>query len=280
MNKEEENSFITLLQGMLEVGESAKGITVGNDDRILDAEGLFFKFFSHCCTAFYLRRKTIIGEIKNINVNFLDVPSILIITRAAIESYIVFNYVYLQPTNSDEANFRYWAWEYTGTFQRQRIMAVLPESKEKLKHEKKVLDKIRDALSETGTFKSLTTKQQNNLVNGGNWTIPVSTGDQNYYPSWSKLAKLAGLNDKMAFEYYGFLSEYAHSTSWSIMQLRDPNFVHVRDGFIDTALKSLMSIMALMIKAYIKFFNLDMDIVKKNSDLNRAIEVWSFVSTH
>ena len=41
-----------------------------------------------------------------------------------------------------------------------------------------------------------------------------------------------------------------------------------------------MSIMALMIKAYIKFFNLDIDIVKKNSDLDRAIEFWSFVGTH
>lgn len=61
--------------------EANKGVAAGDDDRILDAEGLALKFFFHAASALYLYRSTSLPEF---GANFFDPMPSLFLTRKAV----------------------------------------------------------------------------------------------------------------------------------------------------------------------------------------------------
>ena len=50
----QEEDYIKMLETLIKVAEANKGTALGEDDRLLDAEGLFMKFIGHAASALYL----------------------------------------------------------------------------------------------------------------------------------------------------------------------------------------------------------------------------------
>jgi len=91
-----ENDFRDLLRVFLRAVEGNKGLPAGEDDRILDAEGLALKFFGHASTAFYIYQGTFLPDS---GAKFIDSASINVLGRAALETFLVFHHVFVAPTS-------------------------------------------------------------------------------------------------------------------------------------------------------------------------------------
>ena len=58
-----ESDYQELLSLLIDVVEANKGVVAGDDDRVLDAEGLALKFVFHAASALYLYRSTSLPEL-------------------------------------------------------------------------------------------------------------------------------------------------------------------------------------------------------------------------
>lgn len=122
---EKAQEYIKLLEILGRVAEANKGVVAGADDRILDAEGLLLKFFWHAASALYLFRSTTLPDIR---ASFFDSASINVLGRAALETFLVFHYVFTAPTSENEKDFRYVSWTLAGLLERQKFPVQSPQS--------------------------------------------------------------------------------------------------------------------------------------------------------
>jgi hypothetical protein len=194
MQKEDE--YLELLRAFLVIVEASKGTPAGEDDRVLDAEGLALKCYSHACSFLYLLRGTNVPELR---VSFFDTGSINVIGRAILESFLVFHYIFIDSKNDEEQTFRYLCWLYHDLVERQGFPARSPQGKEKLKSEEKVIKQISTKIEASPCFEMLSTKQKRNLLNGKYWR---SKG-------WKSIALSAGLSEVHADDFYAYLCSYA-----------------------------------------------------------------------
>ena len=113
----EEKNYLLLLNLFYQAIEESKGIPTGRDNRLLEAEALATKFFFHSASALYLSRGTNIKDFPSMEIGFFDPASIHILARAALETFLIFHYLFIAPENSEEQDFRYWASECDSTEQ-------------------------------------------------------------------------------------------------------------------------------------------------------------------
>lgn len=236
---EKEQEYIKLLKILIDIAEANKGINAGADERNLDAEGLLTKFFYHAASILYLSKSTTLKDILNLPISFFDPASINILARSAIETFLVFNYVFIEPKSEKEKDFRYLSWTLAGLLERQKYSIQSPKGKEKLKAEGVIIQSLHTIIKNNDFFKELTQKQQNNLLKKGIWR-----------PSWKDIGLSAGLNELHAAQFYSFLSEYAHSGSLSIRQLHQADNATSQKTLFAPSLGLLMIAMANMIKSY------------------------------
>ena len=202
-----ENDYISLLNVFANVLEANKGILAGPDDKILDAEGLASKCFFHSSSFLYLLRSTNVPEL---DISFFDTGSINVVARAALESFLVFHYVFVEPTNEVEKDFRYLSWKLADLMERQKYDAMSPQGKIKQGHEKELITNIKNKISENQFYNQITPKQQKALCGRGVWRLK----------GWADIGISAGLSEDHAKSCYRFLCSYAHAGSMSVLQIR------------------------------------------------------------
>jgi len=60
---QKDSEYLNLLRVFTRIVEANKGLPAGQDERILDAEGLALKFFGHSSTAFYIYQGTVLPDL-------------------------------------------------------------------------------------------------------------------------------------------------------------------------------------------------------------------------
>ena len=93
-----------ILELLISVIEANRDLQAGEDDRILDAEGLARKFFYHASSAIFLYRGTKIPELK---ISFVDPASINVLGRAGLETFLIFHHIFITPQSKAHKDFRY-----------------------------------------------------------------------------------------------------------------------------------------------------------------------------
>lgn len=207
MNSEQE--YMRLLHLLGGVVEANKGPLTGDDDRFWCAEGLATKFFLHAASVLYLSRETNISDFPSAPLQFDDPASIDVLARAALETFLTFHYIFVAPKTPEEQNFRYWAWKAAGLTERQSSPVSIEEHRQKLAEEKKEIDELHSKLRSNATFQQLTKRQQKDVLKG-KWKLP----------SWREIAEDAGLAIVLSSNMYRHLSGYAHSSSLSVLQIK------------------------------------------------------------
>jgi len=98
-----QEDYIKLLETLIKVAEANKGTALGEDDRLLEAEGLCKKFIGHSASSLYLFGSTTLPGVKvtDRGIGFFDPGSINVLGRAALESFLVFHYVFVEPRSND-----------------------------------------------------------------------------------------------------------------------------------------------------------------------------------
>ena len=264
MMKENEHSYLKLLNILVNVIEAGKGTPAGEDDRMLDAEGLGLKFFGHVSSALYIYRGTNIHDINLPLNSFNDFTSLNIIARAAFETFLVFHHIYISPSTDGEKDFKYYSWLLSGLVPRQKFYTTSQESKDLLKREGDYIDFIITKLNDNKYFKALEKKQQNKITKSGYWRLK----------SWKEIALSAGLHEIHAKSLYSYLSDYAHSGSLSILQWREARSNDIRKRLMYATLGLILIVMANFIDCYCRVFPRALDNIKKSNVDISEVKIW------
>jgi len=151
-------------------------------------------------------------EIKSKRFNkkteIIDFPSLFILTRASIESFLTLEYIYMKDISEEEKFFRFKLWEVSGLMARQGFETGGDEELENKKNsEKELIIRIQEDIEKNPKFSSLNKQQLNRLRTYGLPRIE----------SWSKMIEVSILNDELFQNIYKFFSNYAHSEYLSIL---------------------------------------------------------------
>ena len=111
-----ESDYQQLLRTLLQVTEANKGTKTDDNPCFFDAEGLAIKFFFHASSALFLYRSTSLPDFK---VRFIDSGSINVICRAALETFLVFHHLFVEPRSDEDRDCRYMAWVLGGYLVRE-----------------------------------------------------------------------------------------------------------------------------------------------------------------
>lgn len=202
----DKQQFEDLLHLLYKVVNSLEGQPL-SDPRVKDCEKFAFKLLAHSTSAYHLWNDTPINYIKESS-SITDNSSILVLTRAAFEAYLLFHYIFVEPDfSSDAFDFRHAAWQLRSYILRQKpIISELDDAKtyeieKKLEKERDALEHLRRVVRSTQVFKGEENpNKRKNILKGIDWR-----------PGWKELAKNAGFGEVYADKLYSFMSEHAHS---------------------------------------------------------------------
>jgi len=250
-----------LLKILVRVVEASKGTLADTDDRVLDAEGLAVKFFGHASAVFYLYQGT---ALPLLGANFVDPSSINVLGRAALETFLVFHYVFVHPASEEERDFKYMSWLLAGFLERQSLPAQSPKGKEMLSREAQLIAPVKAKLIQNKCFKGLKPGRQKDLLEKGKWKLP----------SWKEMALSAGLSPTYAEAFYGYLCGYAHSGNLSVRQIRNAQTLQSQRTLCAATIGVLLISTANMIRAYCKVFPKSESSLKQDQDGTELVNMW------
>ena len=188
-------------------------------------------------------------------ISFFDAGSINVLGRAALESFLVFNYVFIEPRSDDEKDFRYYLWLYASYRDKQKFS---PRS----------IGALKEKINNNSVFKQLDIKKKEKLLKG-EWRLH----------SWTNIGMSAGLSEILAKQFYGHLCNYAHSGCKSVQQIGNAKTAEIQKALCDATMKLIMIAMANMIKAYCQLFKKSNDILQQDEEAKKLIGQWIHIGT-
>ncbi|HEX7413526.1 MAG TPA: DUF5677 domain-containing protein [Bacteroidia bacterium] len=259
------DEFDNVLKIVIEIGNKLVGKpNLEADTNLVYAEGLGKKIIGHSLSARYLYDGFQIAIKSEIFVPRVDFPSIIILTRAALESYLTFHYLFIAPKNDCEKEFRFLCWDLSGYLDRENAEATRKEYIELKESEKKRILELKKEIREHDYLK-LRGEKIIELALDGQWRLKNS---------WSKLAVNAGFNKAFFDKQYKFLCGYAHSSRLSVIQIQQTKTVQNERNMADASLGVLQMILSKYIYDYVNLIPELKKVVDFNTSEYYKILVW------
>lgn len=262
-----ELDFEILLRGAIEIGNSMHGKpNTASLKNLIYAEGLGQKLVHHCLAANHLYGGFQLVTDKHSFQPQVDFASIAILTRAALETYLTLNYLFVSSHDEDDFNFRFLAWDLAGYLERQEHIAKSAEHETKQQQEKIAIEVVKSKIQETSTFLNLNSKQKKRLLNG-QWRLDYSWGD---------LAVEAGFNKSFFNQQYKFLCAYAHSSRLSIIQIQQTKDLNEQREMATASISVLMVVIAKFMYDYINLIP-EVKTFAEDSEYYPVIMMWKTI---
>ncbi len=211
-------------------------------------------------------------RLKN-KVEIIDFPSLFILTRASLESFLTFSHIYMGDIPEEEKFFRFKLWEVSGLLARQGFDTGSSEELEKKKNfEKESILKIREEIENHPKFSELGKPQLRKLNTYG---LPR-------VDSWNKMIEDSPLNTNFFGSIYKLFSNYAHSEYLSVLQIKQSNLNVSNSEAISNAILSMTVIrqlVCLIIEWLIKNYK-SAEIISNTfpQHLNAGIKIWANIA--
>jgi hypothetical protein len=239
----------SLILQLIPVSEKYKGFS--HEERLVDAEGLYLKFFCHCWTLYVLSEG--IESPVSAGDRFFDPSSINLLARAALESYLVFYYVFEEPRRKELVQLRYYVWKRYG----YKVLIIGKPMEYKTQEvyfsAREEIEKLKRDIESNAVFSTYTEKVKNRIIKGADWRIPVVTDKGGMkMPSWKDIAISARFDKETIAVLYPYLAGYAHSSSWSVFQLHSVRSHSAKRKLFDNSIALLRILIPLMAGSYIQ----------------------------
>lgn len=262
-----ELDFQILINAALDIGNSldGKSISKGNPN-IYFAEGIGQKIISHAISAHYLSHGYQVANDKHLYAEQIDFSSISVLVRAAFESYLTFNYVFISAKNEDELAFRFRCWNLGGFLDRADFIPTEEKHIKLKEYEKSQIDLIKSELYHSKTFENLKSQDKKAALNG-RWRLSNS---------WSDLAVSAGFNKKFFDDQYSFLCSHSHSSRLSIIQIQQTKDLINQNKMTNASIGILMVIIAKYLYDYIHLIP-ELNHFKNEKEKYHIIAVWKAI---
>ena len=205
-----------LIDVLIKVANSLHDAKIEGSDWEIYFEGLIYKIVFHSTSVTHLCNGQKMGSPNSKSSStIIDNPSVFLLTRGIIESYLTLEYIYIKNLPQEERFFRFKLWEVSGLITRQGFEAGIHKDLQEIKaEEKEIIEQLKLELINDPYFSKLTKPQKKKLETYGLPRIE----------SWHSLIQ----NSKLETEFYGsvykLLSNYAHSEFLSILQIKQANY--------------------------------------------------------
>lgn len=184
-------------------------------------ETFIHKFIMHNSSIISLYEGTIVPfnpEIKSMEVKLLDKPSIYILERALVETYLMFHFIYIEPKTTEEKMFRFDVFAYSGLMSRQKFGFKSEKAKQVFESDRKEIERLKIQIEKSEFFKKYP-KQQKEILKG----IKPRLGF-----SWENLSENVGLSNVFD-KIHSLLSNYAHSEFLSMIQIKEGGYGYINN---------------------------------------------------
>ncbi len=269
------SDYVTLLDLLARANNANEGLSVNNTsdyERLLDAHRLTNKLFGHALTVLYLLRCTHVQDLpsfKSSKLSFVDSASIDVLTRATMEAFLVFHYVFYAPTTAEEKDYRYQAYKAAGLAERQNFPTITEEGRQALDNDKIELDELREKLRSNAVFQSLKDRQKRQIFEGkGNWRWKP---DCSKHISWRDIALDAGFSEMLASHMYRHLAGYAHSSRSSVLQMTQA-LLNKENQQCNLSVSTMNIVIANMIREYCALFPWAQDVLTKDLEGSNLVK--------
>jgi len=261
--------YLALLDLAYDVAQSIKGKRTG-DRRLPDCQQLAAKLFMHASSIYWLSQGTRapVPRALPTGTNFWDFPSVAVLTRAVLETYLNLYEVFFEPISEDEREFRYQIWLLSGFAVREMHRPSDPAIASQVAQSQSDIQEIRRKLSRTRKFKRLSEKAQESLLKG-----------KRPHRDWTVVAKAAGFGEKSIRWMYAYYSGYAHADGLAGAQIIAANTRAQQIEFVDLHMRTTMMVLAKMILDYRAAFRESKRACDAKPDALFRAEIWANVAS-
>lgn len=230
-----------------------------------DAQTLSIKLFRHLVSMQTCSYGATVEHDGKPVIWFIDHASIKVIARAALETYLVFFYIYGE-SDKELSEFRHKTWVLGGLKDRQKMHASSEENKEKLNQEKQQICKLQSEIKASKYIESYTEKQSKRLLEG-NWKIGNG---------WSSLGVSAGFHEIYFNNIYSYLCGYSHSSYISALQVGQAQEIKDQQKLTQSILGVGVVIMAHFSFSYSSLFESADEVFNSDNSGKEVADKWHF----
>jgi hypothetical protein len=237
----ERDHFEKLLVVNLAVVDALTG-KKARDPGFVYADILARKLFQHSLTAFALWTRHTKAAITDMGgeIEVLDWPSIQVLARACVETYLTFHYLYIDPKSQDEFEFRYCAWMLAGFTRRESFPTITERGLQQIARDRVANEKYRRRIRKTAHFQRLKSRTQERVLAGHDWhpgNTMSSMAARVFGPQWGQAL-------------YGWMCSYAHSDALAAVQMKQCRSPEEAERFADGAVSLIAPTLARMTSDY------------------------------
>ncbi len=204
-------------------------------------------------------------EISEAPIKFYDSSSAFTLTRNLFESYANMYYLLVDNKSQEEKEFKFLLWKRHWRDERRKISDSRGIYHAKLVEEEQQILEIEKKLSTNRFYIALTDKQKEYFKKRKNWATL----------NLIERAKRTVINENKVFYMYKFLSNYAHSESFAIMQYNSINNALDDQNLLKgVPIIYTESLLALTIDIFKSHFNKVKEFIEKDDFLKQNI-IWS-----
>ncbi len=258
--------YSTLLDLFIRLVESQAGTKIEEGSAWLnDAQVLAIKLFRHLVSMRALASGATVATASGQTVFFVDHASVKVVARAALETYLVFFYLY-GTADQSLRQFRHKTWQLGGLADRQRFHATTQQGHEVLSSEKKRMEELRSEIEMLPHLKQYTDRQRKKLLSG-EWRIGNG---------WADLGAHAGFHEKYFDNIYGYLCGYSHSSYLSALQVGQAKSIEEQQALTQSILGIGVVLMAHFAFTYSSSFSNAERVLSADPVAKRVAEKWRF----
>ncbi len=255
----------SLLGLVIKLGESLKGRKPDNF-KLRNSEPVAQKVVFHACSILFLSEGTRLHGVPTLDqpTDFVDFPSIFVLTRSLLETTWAFHHVFVEPETEDERSFRYYCWMLAGFVQRRTFPATTESARQQLNRDAAEISRWRNELARTEAFARLNAHDKAKALEGRLWRPP----------SFKATAKKF-LGSKYGPSIYSYLSSYQHADALAAVQIRAHGSYEKQRSAAVTALALVAISLSNLIKAYVTLWPGLKLVANRYPDIQELVELYS-----
>ena len=161
--------------------------------------------------------------------------------------------------------------------ERQSVPAVRKENREKLEQEKRDVDDFHRKLQANSFFQGLDGDAQTRLL-GRSRKGKQRKNVEWRLASWPDIAEDAGLTGYLAQNMYRHLCGYAHSSSLSILQIKQADQEKAQAKSIRSSISFMCMVTANFIGEYCELFPFPRGVLEADSAASQLVGKWIYLS--
>lgn len=236
------DQYLRLLDLCYEAAQSLKG-KQSTMPHMPDCQQLAAKLFMHAASIYWLAQGTRAPAPTSLGgACFYDFPSIAVLTRAALETYLTLFEVFLEPATTDELEFNHALWQLSGFVLREGWVPQDPTLRDWARESGKEIHAMRSRLENTNKFASLKRGEQKQTLRG------IRRRD------WAAVAGAAGFGEQTIRLMYAYYSGYVHADGLSGAQIMGAKTAGEQQRFIEGHVRLVMVVLSKMVIGYAKKF--------------------------